>query len=416
MNSAGLLLQLIGFAGRWNLSVIEGEDRYPSWLEITDSAGSLSGRVQGRFGHATPLSRAELVGRRFRLTWSDEADRGVAPRQFEGEIDGDRITGTIHDGAKSASFTGRRAPPLLRLDTPRFGPPIDLLAGGLSGWRAREGANGWRSRSGELINTPPSSDLVSRATFSDFRLRIEVKVPPGGNSGIYLRGRYEVQVQDDHGQPAHSRRMGGIYGMVTPTAQAAGPAGEWQPFVITLIGRRVTVVLNGTTVIDNAEIPGITGGALDSDEGLPGPLMLQGDHSGVRYRNIRIEPALAPSSAAQQLAALEADRFAAQINRDTAALRNLLGDDLVYVHSNALIENKEDFIESVASGRIQYDSLVPVRMTHRVHGGTAIGTGRVRVQVRLNGVPARLELLFTNVHQRRQGRWRLVSWQSTRVP
>jgi hypothetical protein len=134
-------------------------------------------------------------------------------------------------------------------------------------------------------------DLVSKRTFTDFKLHIEVNVPPQGNSGIYLRGRHEVQVQDDYGKAPCDRCMGGIYGQVRPTANAAKPAGEWQSYDITFVGRHVTVVLNGVTIIDNREIPGITGGALDSNEGEPGPIMLQGDHTGVKYRNIRITPA-----------------------------------------------------------------------------------------------------------------------------
>ena len=130
-----------------------------------------------------------------------------------------------------------------------------------------------------------------RQKFVDFKLHLDVNVPPKGNSGIYLRGRHEVQVQDDFGNDPHSRRMGGIYGQVTPTSLPAKPAGQWQTFDITLIGRRVTVVLNGVVIIDHQEIPGITGGALDSDEAAPGPLMLQGDHGGIRYRNITIQPA-----------------------------------------------------------------------------------------------------------------------------
>ncbi len=114
--------------------------------------------------------------------------------------------------------------------------------------------------------------------------------------------------------------------------------------------------------------------------------------------------------------AAELARFGAQVKRDTAALRALLADDMLYVHSNALTETKEHFIETVATGRIVYDSLVPVEMKHRVYGQTAVGNGRVRVQVQTNGQTLRVDLLFTTVHVRQQGRWRLVAWQSTRVP
>lgn len=107
----------------------------------------------------------------------------------------------------------------------------------------------------------------------------------------YLRGRYEVQIQDDAGKATDSLRMGGIYGFLRPAVNAAGRPGDWQTIDVTLLGRRATVVLNGRTIIDDAEIPGITGGALDSDEGAPGPLMLQGDHGKVSFRKVVITPA-----------------------------------------------------------------------------------------------------------------------------
>jgi hypothetical protein len=127
-------------------------------------------------------------------------------------------------------------------------------------------------------------------------------------------------------------------------------------------------------------------------------------------------PGLAQESAAAEVRAAELSRFAAQTTRDTAALRALLDDDLRYVHSNALIESKAHFIETVATGRIVYDSVVPVEMTHKVYGQTAVGSGRVRVQVRMNGQVVRVDLLFTTVHVRRPEGWRLIAWQSTRVP
>jgi hypothetical protein len=88
-----------------------------------------------------------------------------------------------------------------------------------------------------------------------------------------------------------STLFSGVYGFLTPNQMAANPAGEWQIFDITLVGRKVTVVANGKTVICDQIIPGITGGALDSKEGEPGPIFLQGDHGPVEYRNIVITPA-----------------------------------------------------------------------------------------------------------------------------
>ncbi len=127
-------------------------------------------------------------------------------------------------------------------------------------------------------------------TFEDFNLTCEVKVPEKGNSGIYLRGIYEVQVMDSYGMDLDPHHMGGIYSRITPSAAVEKPAGEWQTYDITIADRHVTVILNGTTIVDNAPLEGITGGALTQDEFSPGPIYLQGDHTGVSYRNIQLRP------------------------------------------------------------------------------------------------------------------------------
>jgi len=416
-----LQAQIPGLVGRWDLTFEGGQVRYPGWLEVVREAEGLRGRFQPRFNHATPITRIDVDGDGFRFAWSDEDHPGGPATWFEGTVIGaNRLRGVMipAEGPRE-SFEGVRAPVMKRFRPPRWGRAVDLLAAGLGGWTTRDPKirNGWRVENGVLRNAPPSNDLVSRQRFTDFRLHVEVNLPPNGNSGIYLRGRHEIQVQDDFGASPHPLRMGAVYGQIAPTLLPARKAGEWQAFDITVVGRMLTVVLNGVTIISQAEIPGITGGALDSDEGAPGPVMLQGDHSGVRYRNIRIEPAVEDDGAVlAAVARAERRRFEAQVTRDTAALRSLLDDDLVYIHSNALTENKAHFIETVATGRIVYDSLVPGGMTHRIYGSTAVGTGRVRAVVRLNGQNVAVDLLFTTVLLKRNGRWRLASWQSTRVP
>jgi hypothetical protein len=278
--------------GRWDLTFTDQRGRYPSWLEVTEEQGRLTGRFQGRVGHATAIDSIVVTDHGFSFRWPDE-NQPAAVTRFEGTISGGRLLrGTMIETAGTRiGFRGVRAPKLERQRPDEWAAPVDLLARGLGGWRIRERAegNGWKLENGILWNAPPSGDLISIPKFTDFKLHLEVNVPAGGNSGIYLRGRHEVQVQDDAGKDPGSRRMGGIYGQVTPTTLPARPAGEWQTFDITLVGRRVTVVLNGVTMIDDQEIPGITGGALDSNEGGAGPLMLQGDHTGVRYRNITIQ-------------------------------------------------------------------------------------------------------------------------------
>ena len=133
-------------------------------------------------------------------------------------------------------------------------------------------------------------NLRTEKEFEDFNLALEVKVGARENSGIYLRGIYEIQVSDSFGRPLDSHNMGGIYSRITPTVNAEKPASEWQSLNITLVDRHVTVVLNGTKIIDNAPLLGCTGGALWSDVTRPGPIYLQGDHTGVQYRNIVLKP------------------------------------------------------------------------------------------------------------------------------
>lgn len=278
-----------GIAGRWDLTATEGAAVYPMWVEIQAPGG----RFQGRWGYALPLSGVVIEGNKVRFAVPAE-QRVANPPQFTAVLEGESLTGEIvkSDGSR-VRISGLRAPSLSRSRSPEWGAQTDLLANGLPGWRLEDpdAKSTWNIANGELVNSGRGTNLITREVFTDFKLHIEVNVPTDGNSGIYLRGRHEVQVSDDYGKGPESLRMGGIFGQVTPLALPARPAGEWQTFDITLIGRRVTVVLNGTTILDNAEIPGITGGALDSAEGAPGPIMLQGDHTAVRYRNIRIVPA-----------------------------------------------------------------------------------------------------------------------------
>jgi len=171
----------------------------------------------------------------------------------------------------------------------------------LAGWTLTnpDQVNGWRAENGLLVNDPVQEEgkphisygnLRTEAEFEDFNLKLEVNVPKKGNSGIYLRGIYEVQVEDSYGEELDSHNMGAIYSRITPRVSAEKPAGQWQTMDITLVDRHVTVKLNGTTIIDNEPLLGCTGGAMWSDEFKPGPIYLQGDHTAVKYRNIVLTP------------------------------------------------------------------------------------------------------------------------------
>lgn len=281
--------------GRWDVTMQPADGRaYPSWFEVRQEGDSLVGRWQGGGGHATPIRRIVADADSFTFARPPENQPDGAGPVFTGRVVEGRVTGTMTSvNGTVTPFTGVPTPALVRTAPPAWGEPVDLLAAGLAGWRLQDTASAqtWQVVDGVLENTGTGGNLVTTGTWMDFRVQLEVNVPPGGNSGVYLRGRHEVQVLDSYGNPAGSREMGGIYGQVTPTSNPALAPGEWQSFDITLLGRRVTVVLNGVTIIADQEIPGITGGALDANSGEPGPIMLQGDHGPVQYRNMVLTPA-----------------------------------------------------------------------------------------------------------------------------
>ena len=211
--------------------------------------------------------------------------------EFEGSMDGDVLKGTmLYTNGQTYNWVATRAPKLEYTKNPKWGKPIKLFNGkDLSGWKAM-GENQWIVESGVLKSPRSGSNLVSEQKFNDFKLHLEFKYPEGSNSGVYLRGRYEVQIMDGQGTEPSDVEYSGVYGFLTPNEVVAKAAGEWQEYDITLIGRRVTIVANGTTVISDQIIPGITGGALDSKEGEPGPLYFQGDHGPIEFRNIIVTP------------------------------------------------------------------------------------------------------------------------------
>ncbi|MCC7055194.1 MAG: DUF1080 domain-containing protein [Gemmatimonadaceae bacterium] len=281
--------------GRWDLTLTRGENRTaPSWLEVKLSGNrSLVGYFVSTGGSARPVSKVEYTGNRFRFAIPPQWEQGAGDMVVEGTYDGTKLSGTITEpNGSSASFTGVRAPTLERSGPVRWGAPVNLFNGrDLTGWKASGANSAWSVVNGILTNARNGANLISERTFTDFKLHVEFKVPKNGNSGIYLRGRHELQVEDSHGMEPLSTHTGGVYGFLVPNENAALPADQWQTYDVTLVGRRITVVLNGKTVISMQNIPGITGGALDSNEGEPGPIYLQGDHTAVEYRKIVLTPA-----------------------------------------------------------------------------------------------------------------------------
>lgn len=290
-----------GFAdpllGRWDLSVQGADGSFPSWLEVMlRKETELMGRFVGQFGSNRHLSEITYQDGELVFRVAPQYENRKSDLVFRGKLVGDRLEGTTDDGnGKTLKWTGVRAPAMLRTAAPKWGTPIDLFNGkDISGWKLREQSHGacWTVADGAMTNTPPCADIISDRTFADFKLHVEFNIVPKSNSGVYLRGRHEVQINDDVDRATDSLRMGGVYGFIRPAVNASGRPGEWQTYDITLVGRRVSVTLNGKKIVEDAEIPGITGGALESNEGQPGPIMLQGDHGKVSFRKIVITPAM----------------------------------------------------------------------------------------------------------------------------
>jgi hypothetical protein len=233
-----------------------------------------------------------MTGDSLQFTIPHQWENGEGDLSVDGRLTGERLSGsmTFPDG-KRYDWTAVRAP-ALRGHATTWGAPISLLhANDLGGWRATGQQNQWVVSNGVLRSPQSGANIQTVQTFKDFKLHIEFRYPAGSNSGVYLRGRHEVQIQDDYGLPPLDDRFSGVYGFISPSEITAKRAGEWQSYDITLVGRMVTIVANGKRVVCDQEIPGITGGAIDSDEGAPGPLLLQGDHGPVEFRNITITPA-----------------------------------------------------------------------------------------------------------------------------
>ncbi len=281
--------------GRWDLTYNRDGRELPSWLEVQHSGiRTWVGHFVAAGGSARPISEVFVEGSKFHFSIPPQWESQTAYLQVEGEVNGETMSGsmTMPDG-KKYNFTGNRAPVLKRDKAPVWGSPIKLFNGkDLTGWQALGQTNQWVVENGILKSPKSGANIRTEKTFTDFKLHVEFRFPKGSNSGVYLRGRYEVQIEDANGESEPwVGGLGAVYGFLKPSEVAAKPAGEWQSYDITLIGRRVTVIANGKLIIQNQEIPGITGGALDSKEGEPGPIYFQGDHGPIEYRNIVITPA-----------------------------------------------------------------------------------------------------------------------------
>lgn len=301
------------FLGRWALTL---PNNAAGWLGLEQKENAVEGSILWGGGSIKPLDSVSIDGDQIRMTRilrtrtkgaDGKEEWKEVTETLEGTLSGDsmklvQVTPQVDGGAvKRADFSAKRLsplPPKPDLSSLQYGEPVHLFNGkDLAGWKLRHPShkNGWSAKNGVLANEAEKGahgygNLHTEAEFEDFNLKLEVNVPAGSNSGVFLRGMYEVQVLDSHGRAPDSHNMGGVYSRITPSQAVEKKAGEWQSMDITLAKQHITVILNGVTIIDNQPLLGCTGGALSADPSRPGPIILQGNHGSVHYRNIVLTP------------------------------------------------------------------------------------------------------------------------------
>ncbi len=308
------------FIGQWTIDIEGGS---VGWLEVRQEDNYLDADILWGGGSVLPVSAIFLVQDHILIVQRsnnvvrnrDENNNPLKTQTvaswMEITKEGDKINGILLSPRRNGlsvdttTFVGIKLPPVPAapdLANIKYGEPIILFNGkDLTGWKltSENQTNGFKVVDGLLINDPVQTEgsphisygnLRTEKEFEDFNLKIEVNVPAGSNSGVYLRGIYEIQVMDSYKRDLDPHNMGAVYSRIKPVTAAEKPAGEWQSMDITLCDRHITVILNGVKIIDNQPVYGPTGGALHSDVFTPGPIYLQGDHGKVSYRNILLTP------------------------------------------------------------------------------------------------------------------------------
>jgi len=284
--------QSSSFVGRWDIDVNSKSGVGANWLGITDKGGELEVWFQPTGGHVHPVEGAKVQGSHLNLVVAAATDHHPEVT-WDVEALGDKLKIVQKQGSETKELVGVRAPELKRDEPKAWSKPVALFNGkDLKGWEpiGDPSKSHWAVKDGFLVNEEHGANLKSKREFEDFKLHFEVKCPDKANSGFYLRGRYELQLEyEPENTEPRERAMGAIYGRIPPSTAVARTPNEWETFDVTLVGRTITVVHNGIKTIDQKEIEGITGGALNADEGKPGPFYIQGDHTGgLMFRNITI--------------------------------------------------------------------------------------------------------------------------------
>jgi hypothetical protein len=302
------------FVGRWNITLSQAWDGEfnTCWLGVSEKQGKLEVLFQSTEGHVAPVESFKITKNHMSVVVNKASEREAATT-LDLDVANRKITGALKHRAETIAMVGVPAPEMKRSAPAAWTDPQPLFNGkNLDGWEPVRTAKElhWTVEDGVLVNQEHGGNIKTTRKFDDFKLHFEVRCPERSNSGFFLRGRYEIQISGGPGSPAAAapaptgrgrgegrggyimapnRAMGAVYGRITPSQVLSTPADGWDTFDITLVGRTVTIVRNGVTTIDRKEIEGTTGGALDANEGEPGPLYIQGDHTGnVRFRNITV--------------------------------------------------------------------------------------------------------------------------------
>lgn len=279
------------FNGRW---LIRGKNGPPRawWLEVRGAGTPAAGGafVTAYAGDLNVIQDLKIEHGELRFSFERmNRERKAKERAiYRARLVGGKLDGVyeVEGSGRKVEWVGWRAPEIADRDDGSWveGDRINLFDGRtMDQWQANEG---WTVAGGLLRNQGRVRDLVTQDSFWNFRLQVEYRLSPHSNSGIGLRGRYEIQILDDHGRPPSTHGNGALYSRVAPSTNASKPAGEWQSFDIRLVGRDLTVDLNGQRIIDKHQVEGLTAIASNPDEDQPGPIVLQGDHGPVEFRRI----------------------------------------------------------------------------------------------------------------------------------
>ena len=281
------------FEGRWDLVVTPkaaGVKIYPDWMEVGVKDGAPAVRIQPRSGSAFYAKEFKTEGTHLSVLWAN------GTTTWDLDVKDGKLAGSEkRDGKLFADLAGVRAPLLKRNPPKEWTAPEPIFNGkDLTGWEPTDpaAANHYVAKDGESAQRIQGREPENHAQVRRFQTAHRIQLPrQKATAGSICAAATKSRWNTRRLMPTTSfTASASVYSMLAPAVELPRKPGTWESFDITLVGRWLTVVRNGVKTIDNQEIAGITGGALDSNEGEPGPFYIQGDHTGgMKYRNITIQ-------------------------------------------------------------------------------------------------------------------------------